>query len=44
VIAPGERLPNVEVWLRTDERVRTGELPGPTGVLVLFYLFDWSST
>jgi hypothetical protein len=24
--------------------VRTRELVGPTGVLIVFYLFDWSST
>ena len=44
MIGPGERLPDVPVWLRPNEQVRTGELAGPTGVLILFYLFDWSST
>jgi peroxiredoxin len=44
VIAPGDRLPDVRVWLRPNEHVRTGELAGPAGVLLFFYLFDWSST
>ncbi len=44
MIAPGERMPDVPVWLRPNETVRTGELAGPQGALILFYLFDWSST
>jgi peroxiredoxin len=44
VIAAGERLPDVPVWLRPNEPVRTHELAGPKGVLLVFYLFDWSST
>jgi hypothetical protein len=44
VIGTGERLPDVAVWLRPNEPVRTGQLAGPKGVLVVFYLFDWSST
>ena len=44
MIAAGEPLPDVPVWLRPNERVRTGELAGPNGTLIVFYLFDWSST
>ena len=44
MIGPGDPLPDVDVWLRPNERVRTRELVGPTGVLIVFYLFDWSST
>ena len=45
MIAVGERAPDAELWLAPDEAVRLGDLtqPGET-VLLLFYLFDWSST
>jgi peroxiredoxin len=44
VIAIGERLPDVRVWLRPNETVTTRELAGPKGTLLVFYLFDWSAT
>jgi hypothetical protein len=45
VIEPGERVPGVEVWLTPRERVRLDELtPRGEAYLLLFYLFDWSST
>ena len=45
MIAAGEPLPEVEVWLAPRERVRLSELAPPGGALLfLFYLFDWSST
>jgi hypothetical protein len=45
VILPGERAPDAEVWLAPNERVRLHELTPPgESFLLLFYLFDWSST
>ena len=44
MITGGERLPDVPVWLRPNESVQTGQLAGPKGALLVFYLFDWSST
>ena len=45
MIAVGERVRDVEVWLAPNEPVRLGELaPEGAAFLLLFYLFDWSST
>ena len=45
MIAPGGRPTDVEVWLAPKERVRLRELPAEgERVLLVFYLFDWSST
>jgi hypothetical protein len=45
VIEPGERAPGAEVWLAPRERVSIEELTPPgEAFLLLFYLFDWSST
>jgi hypothetical protein len=45
VIGPGEPAPNAEVWLAPREPVRLHELASPgESILLLFYLFDWSST
>ena len=45
MIAPGDPLPDVRVWLAPRESVRLGELTPPgAAFLLLFYLFDWSST
>ena len=45
MIALGERIPDVELWIAPRERVRLPELAPPgAAFLVLFYLFDWSST
>ncbi len=45
MICVGDAVPDVEVWLSAREPVRIRDL-GPRGeaVLLLFYLFDWSST
>ncbi len=45
MIRTGDRAPDAEVWLAPHERVRLHDLtpPGET-LLLLFYLFDWSST
>ena len=45
MISPGERVPDADVWLAPRERVRLHELaPAGQAFLLLFYLFDWSST
>jgi hypothetical protein len=45
VIGVGERAPNAGVWLAPSEPVRLHELTPPgEAILLLFYLFDWSST
>ena len=45
MIRRGDRAPDVEVWLAPREPVRLHELTPPgEAFLLLFYLFDWSST
>ena len=45
MIGVGEPAPNAEVWLAPREPVRLHELtPQGEALLLLFYLFDWSST
>ena len=45
MIAPGERAPDVDVWLAPNERTTVHELaPRGEAIFLLFYLFDWSST
>jgi hypothetical protein len=40
----GERVPDVEVWIGPNQPARMLELVESGPKLVLFYLFDWSST
>ena len=45
MIAVGDRAPNVPVWPSLGASVRVHDLaPRDQGLLLLFYLFDWSST
>jgi peroxiredoxin len=44
VIAVGERAPDVRVRRAPREEVALRDLSGEAGYLLLFYLFDWSST
>ncbi len=45
MIAAGEPAPDVEVWLAPNHPVRLLDLAAAgESLLVLFYLFDWSST
>ena len=44
MISAGERVPDVTVWRTTKERVTTGQLAGEGPYILLFYLFDWTST
>jgi hypothetical protein len=44
VLAPGDRIPDAEVWIAPREPVSLRELASEGPLLLLFYLFDWSST
>jgi hypothetical protein len=44
LIATGERAPDARVWLTPQESVTLAELWNESALLLLFYLFDWSST
>ena len=45
MIGVGEPVPDVQVWLAPNQPVRVRELAPPgAAFLLLFYLFDWSST
>jgi peroxiredoxin len=44
VLAAGDPIPDVRVWVSTQEGVSLRELARERTVLLLFYLFDWSST
>ena len=45
MLAVGDRIPDVDVWLAPHDRVSLRELVADQGtILLLWYLFDWSST
>ena len=44
MIAVGEPAPEATVWLAPTETIDLGELGEDGAYLLLFYLFDWSST
>jgi hypothetical protein len=44
LIAVGERVPAARVWVSPRESVTLSELWREAPILLLFYLFDWSST
>jgi hypothetical protein len=44
VLEVGDRIPAVTVFRNPGEALRLDELVGDGAVLLLFYLFDWSST
>jgi len=44
VLAPGDRIPEVLVWTTPQETATTTQLLESGPILLLFYLFDWSST
>jgi hypothetical protein len=44
MLAPGERLPDAQVWIAPRAPVSLHELASDGPLLLLFYLFDWSST
>jgi hypothetical protein len=44
VLAVGDRIPEARVWTTPRESATLGELVEHGPILLLFYLFDWSST
>jgi peroxiredoxin len=44
VLKPGDRIPDATVFLGPNEPVTTSELLEDGPKLLVFYLFDWSST
>jgi peroxiredoxin len=44
VLGPGDRIPPATVFRNPGEPVSLAELVAEGPVLLLFYLFDWSST
>jgi peroxiredoxin len=44
VLTAGERAPEARVWTGPNEPVALRDLYGEGTILLLFYLFDWSST
>lgn len=44
MLAPGEAIPDVRVWAGPRQPVSLAALAAEQSLLLLFYLFDWSST
>jgi len=44
VIGPGDRIPDATVWTTPNESAGLVEIVAQGPILLLFYLFDWSST
>ena len=44
MIAVGDPVPDVRVWTTAREPVALREVAADGACLLLFYLFDWSST
>jgi hypothetical protein len=44
MIAVGETVPAARVWLTPRDQAELGDLAEGSPYLLLFYLFDWSST
>jgi hypothetical protein len=44
VIGVGDRVPEARVWTTPQESATIAELVRDGPILLLFYLFDWSST
>ena len=44
MIAPGERVPDVRLWLAPDDAAVLADFVRDRPGLFLFYLFDWSAT
>ena len=44
MLSAGDKIPEATVWLAPREPMRIGELAADGPILLLFYLFDWSST
>ena len=44
MLAVGDRVPDATVWLESRDRTTLRKLAAGKPMLLLFYLFDWSST
>ncbi len=44
MLRAGDRIPDVTVWSGTREPVTIQKLVDEGPILLVFYLFDWSST
>jgi len=44
VLAVDERIPEARVWTTPQESATLAEIAAGGPILLLFYLFDWSST
>jgi hypothetical protein len=44
VIAAGDRVPDIRVWVAPDEAESLADIAHEGPTLFLFYLFDWSAT
>jgi peroxiredoxin len=44
VLAVGDQIPDVRVWMGPQEQVSLRELAAEKPLLIVFYLFDWSAT
>ena len=44
MLATGDRIPDVDVWLAPPEGVSLHDLVSEGEILVLFYLFGWSKS
>jgi peroxiredoxin len=44
VLAVGDQIPDVRLWVSPQEQISLREAAAEKPLLLLFYLFDWSST
>jgi peroxiredoxin len=44
MLAAGDRVPDASVWTAPNQRQQLSELLADGRILLVFYLFDWSST
>jgi hypothetical protein len=44
VLAVADRIPDAEVWLGPGQLMSVAEIVEDGPILLLFYLFDWTST
>jgi len=44
MLAVGDTVPDVDVWLGPRERMSLRHVAEEGPILLVFYLFDWSST
>jgi hypothetical protein len=44
MLAVGDRIPEALVWTTPQESATLAEIAADGPILLLFYLFDWSST